>query len=152
MGPEVDDVAAALKKGDLKFRLEGYKLKGSWALIRTRGYGGERKPVGCSSSTVTSGPGRSTSRSSLHTASRAGGDFAEILSEGAPELWVRNPPAKGGDTGNFFERIIARALELRENDGQDGTPAGAGSARRTTAAKTAKSTKPSRAKTAKKKR
>src|SRR5215216_683859 len=27
--PEVDDVDAALKKGDLKFTLEGYKLKGS---------------------------------------------------------------------------------------------------------------------------
>src|SRR6476661_5947426 len=26
--PEVPDVAAALKKGDLKFRLDGYKLKG----------------------------------------------------------------------------------------------------------------------------
>jgi bifunctional non-homologous end joining protein LigD len=28
--PEVDDVEAALKKGDLKFTLDGYKLKGSW--------------------------------------------------------------------------------------------------------------------------
>ncbi len=35
--PEVDDVATALKKGDLKIRLDGYKLKGSWALVRTRG-------------------------------------------------------------------------------------------------------------------
>src|SRR6478752_1315760 len=37
--PEVDDVDAALKKGDLKFTLEGYKLKGSWVLVRTRGWG-----------------------------------------------------------------------------------------------------------------
>ena len=35
--PLVDDVAAALKKGDLKLRLDGVKLKGSWALIRTSG-------------------------------------------------------------------------------------------------------------------
>ena len=35
--PEVDDLDAALKKGDLKFTLNGYKLKGSWALIRTKG-------------------------------------------------------------------------------------------------------------------
>ncbi len=40
--PEVDDVDAALAKGDLKFSLDGYKLKGSWALVRTRGYGGSR--------------------------------------------------------------------------------------------------------------
>ena len=35
--PEVDDVDAALKKGDLKFTLNGYKLKGSWVLVRTSG-------------------------------------------------------------------------------------------------------------------
>ncbi len=37
--PLVDDVDAALKKGDLKLRLNGVKLKGSWALIRTGGDG-----------------------------------------------------------------------------------------------------------------
>ena len=35
--PQVDDVDAALKKGDLKFTLNGYKLKGSWVLVRTGG-------------------------------------------------------------------------------------------------------------------
>jgi bifunctional non-homologous end joining protein LigD len=34
--PEVDDVDEALRKGDLKFTLDGYKLKGSWALVRTK--------------------------------------------------------------------------------------------------------------------
>src|SRR5713226_8940711 len=34
--PEVPDVDAAFKKGDLKFSLEGRKLKGSWVLVRTR--------------------------------------------------------------------------------------------------------------------
>ena len=28
---------AALKKGDLKFTLDGVKLKGSWVLVRTQG-------------------------------------------------------------------------------------------------------------------
>src|SRR6476469_5732450 len=37
--PEVDDVDAALRKGDLKLTLNGYKLKGSWVLVRTRGWG-----------------------------------------------------------------------------------------------------------------
>ena len=36
--PEVEDVEAALAKGDLKFTLDGYKLKGSWVLVRTRGF------------------------------------------------------------------------------------------------------------------
>ncbi len=35
--PEVDDIDAALKKGDLKFTLDGFKLKGSWVLVRTKG-------------------------------------------------------------------------------------------------------------------
>src|SRR5687768_1547626 len=34
--PEIDDVAAALEKGELKFKLNGVKLKGSWVLVRTR--------------------------------------------------------------------------------------------------------------------
>jgi bifunctional non-homologous end joining protein LigD len=34
--PEVPDVTKALQKGDLKFRLRGKKLRGSWVLVRTR--------------------------------------------------------------------------------------------------------------------
>jgi bifunctional non-homologous end joining protein LigD len=34
--PEVEDVDRALAKGDLKFRLLGKKLRGSWVLVRTR--------------------------------------------------------------------------------------------------------------------
>jgi bifunctional non-homologous end joining protein LigD len=37
--PEQSDVDAALAKGDLKMTLHGKKLKGSWVLVRTRGYG-----------------------------------------------------------------------------------------------------------------
>jgi bifunctional non-homologous end joining protein LigD len=35
--PESPDVDAALKKGDLKFALNGKKLEGSWVIVRTRG-------------------------------------------------------------------------------------------------------------------
>ena len=34
--PETSDVGAALARGELKFRLHGRKLKGSWVLVRTR--------------------------------------------------------------------------------------------------------------------
>ena len=40
---EVPDVAAALRKGDLKFTLHGKKLKGSWVLVETHGYGSSSK-------------------------------------------------------------------------------------------------------------
>jgi bifunctional non-homologous end joining protein LigD len=42
--PEVSDIDAALKKGDLKFTLNGKKLHGSWVLVRTGGFGGAKKP------------------------------------------------------------------------------------------------------------
>ncbi|MGA7992543.1 MAG: non-homologous end-joining DNA ligase [Thermoanaerobaculia bacterium] len=42
--PESPDVDAALQKGDLKFTLHGEKLKGSWVLVRTRGWGGSSRP------------------------------------------------------------------------------------------------------------
>jgi len=41
--PESPDVDEALRKGELKFTLNGKKLKGSWVLVRTRGYGGSKK-------------------------------------------------------------------------------------------------------------
>ena len=43
--PETPDVDAALKRGELKFSLNGKKLKGSWVLVRTRGRPGDSKPA-----------------------------------------------------------------------------------------------------------
>jgi bifunctional non-homologous end joining protein LigD len=43
--PEQSDIEAALKKGDLKFTLHGKKLRGSWVLVRTRGFRGSSKPT-----------------------------------------------------------------------------------------------------------
>jgi bifunctional non-homologous end joining protein LigD len=42
--PEVADVDEALRKGELKFTLHGKKLKGSWVLVRTRGFGKNPRP------------------------------------------------------------------------------------------------------------
>src|SRR6476661_4070747 len=44
--PESDDVEEALKKGDLKFTLNGFKLKGSWVLVRTKGWPGAKAGPG----------------------------------------------------------------------------------------------------------
>jgi bifunctional non-homologous end joining protein LigD len=38
--PVEPDVGKSVKKGELKFTLDGEKLKGSWVLVRTRGYQG----------------------------------------------------------------------------------------------------------------
>jgi bifunctional non-homologous end joining protein LigD len=120
--PQSEDVDAALKKGDLKFTLDGYKLKGSWVLVRTGG----RYPGG-------SGDGRSwllikhkddwagdidiTTFAPLSVKSE--GDFADILAGGNPEIWISNRPAQGGETGAMFQKIIERALEMQGKDAKE---------------------------------
>ena len=131
--PETEDVDASLKKGDLKFRLNGYKLKGSWVLVRTRGYSASR----------SGGSGGDSGRSWLlikHRDDWAGpidittfaplsvktpdADLADILAADNPAIWRGNPPAKGGDTGQMFQRIIERALEIQgENQRSAAAPA-----------------------------
>src|SRR5256885_6316562 len=101
--PEVEDVDAALKKGDLKFTLNGYKLKGSWVLVRTGG----RYPGGSGDRTwllikhrdewagevdITEFAPRSV---------KSGGDFEDILAPGTPEVRGSNRPANGGEAGGL---------------------------------------------------
>jgi bifunctional non-homologous end joining protein LigD len=116
--PESDDVDAAIKKGDLKFTLDGYKLKGSWVLVRTKGRyagGGESgEPwLLIKHRDDWAGPIDITEFAPLSVKSE--GDFADILSQDDPDVWRSNRPAKGGETGALFERIVKRALELRES-------------------------------------
>ncbi|MFN7977731.1 MAG: DNA polymerase ligase N-terminal domain-containing protein [Vicinamibacterales bacterium] len=66
--PESADVDAALRKGDFKFTLDGYKLKGSGRSCARRATATAANRAGCSSSTRTTGPGRSTSPSSRRSA------------------------------------------------------------------------------------
>jgi bifunctional non-homologous end joining protein LigD len=124
--PEVDDVDAALKKGDLKFSLDGYKLKGSWVLVRTRGYSRQNK---------TQEPhdafGKSDGRSWLLIKHRdfwagdldvaevaplsvkSGDDFPHILAADTPAIWQTNRPVSGGETGAMLRGIIEQAAQLR---------------------------------------
>ncbi len=132
--PEVDDVDAALAKGDLKFTLDGYKLKGSWALVRTKGWGSSRSDDGRSWLLIKhrddwAGPIDIAEFAPLSVKSE--GDFADILASDDPAIWTSNRPAQGGDTGKLFQAIIARALALRaEREGaaaSKATPPAAGS-------------------------
>lgn len=111
--PEVEDVGAALAKGDLKFRLDGYKLKGSWVLVRTRGQG-ERGWILIKHRDEWAGP-VDIAEFAPHSV-KSNGDFADILAQHNPSIWISNRPAKGGDAGAMFERIIRRALEMKETE------------------------------------
>jgi bifunctional non-homologous end joining protein LigD len=114
--PETDDVDAALKQGDLKFTLDGYKLKGSWVLVRTGGRypgaAGDRAWLLIKHKDEWSGDLDITTFAPLSVKSE--GDFAEILAGGNPEIWISNRPAQAGETGAMFDKIVARALEMKE--------------------------------------
>jgi len=135
--PEVDDVDAALKKGDLKFTLDGYKLKGSWVLVRTKGArwssgGADRSWLLIKHRDDWAGDVDIADFAPLSVKSR--GDFADILSQDNPEIWQSRRPAQGGETGAMFERIIARALEMR------GTPSTKEGTKQNTATATRRNT------------
>ena len=112
--PEVDDVEAALKKGDLKFTLNGYKLKGSWVLVRTKGKwagGSDRSWLLIKHRDDWAGEIDITEFAPLSVKSK--GDFADILAADNPDVWISHRPASGGEAGAMFEKIIRRALEMR---------------------------------------
>jgi bifunctional non-homologous end joining protein LigD len=121
--PEVEDVDAALKKGDLKFTLDGYKLKGSWVLVRTKGAWSARGGGGDRSWLLIKHRDDWAGEVDIATFApksvKSDGDFADILAQDNPDIWQSHRPAQGGETGAMFEKIIARALEMR--NGTKGT-------------------------------
>lgn len=152
--PESEDVDAALRKGDLKFRLNGYKLKGSWVIVKTHGFGpSTRSGQAASNSWLLikhrddwAGPINITEFAPL-SVKTPDADFAEILSGKTPDIWLSNAPAKGGDTGAMYQKIIERAMSMK-------APAKAKATTKSTKKNTTKSTKSmtqkARAKTKKK--
>ena len=103
--PEVDDVEAALKKGDLKFTLDGVKLKGSWVLVRTKGGGwGSRSSGGGDRSWLLikhrddwAGPVDIAEFAPLSV--KSNGDFADILASGNPDIWHSQSAGAGRRSG-----------------------------------------------------
>jgi bifunctional non-homologous end joining protein LigD len=114
--PEVDDVDAALKKGDLKLTLDGFKLKGSWVLVRTKGWGGGSGGDGRSWLLIKhrdDWAGDVDIAEFAPLSVKSSGDFADILAQDNPSIWISHRPAEGGETGAMFQKIIDRALALR---------------------------------------
>src|SRR5919199_5435311 len=113
--PESADVEAALKKGDLKFTLDGYKLKGSWVLVRTGG----RYPGGSGDRSWLLIKHRDEWAGELDITEfapksvKSDGDFEDILAEDTPAVWLSNRPTKGGDAGAMLGQIIERAARLK---------------------------------------
>jgi len=129
--PEVEDVGAALAKGDLKLRLEGYKLKGSWVLVRTRGWGGSKagtKPSDSSKSWLLikhkdewSGPIDITTFAPKSV--KSGGGFRDILLQEAPGVWNSNRRGSGPQGDDALRKIAEKVIALEETEDATARPA-----------------------------
>jgi bifunctional non-homologous end joining protein LigD len=136
--PQVDDVDAALAKGDLKFTLDGYKLKGSWVLVRTKGGYASGGQEGRSWLLIKHRDDWSSGELDIAEFAplsvKSEGDFADILSQDNPDIWRSNRPAQGGETGAMFDRIIAQAMQMRagtRGSGSGTRGSGSGTRKRT---------------------
>jgi bifunctional non-homologous end joining protein LigD len=116
-----EDIDAGLAKGELKFSLEGVKLKGSWALIRTNGGPWGKSAVdenGVSRSWLLikhrdnwAGEVDIAAFAPLSVKSKK--DFPAILAADKPDIWKSNQPAKGGVAGKMLSDIIEQAAALK---------------------------------------
>lgn len=124
--PETDDVDAALKKGDLKFTLNGYKLKGSWVLVRTRGWGGGSKADKSGESSKSSwllikhrddwaGPIDIATFAPLSVKSEQ--TFRGILTQENPGIWHSNRAAAGMTGDAAMAKIVEKVIALEEEEG-----------------------------------
>ncbi len=153
MGPghldarESNDVDAALKKGDLKFTLDGYKLKGSWVLVRTGGRWGSRREAAKARSWLLikhrdDWAGDVDITEFAPRSVKSDGDFEDILAADKPDVWKSNRPAKGGEAGEMLATIIERAAQLKAGQADDASDAPATPAKPSAA--TAKRRRPPR--------
>jgi len=116
--PEVRDVDAALQKGDLKFTLHGVKLKGSWVLVRTRGFGGKpswllikHRDQFASKRDITVEEPRSalSGRALAEIARDAGGNVEKAAAGDPPDLAKEKPSTRPAAPARRPSRKRARA-------------------------------------------
>jgi bifunctional non-homologous end joining protein LigD len=127
-GDDDSDAAVdrALDKGEVKFSLEGAKLKGGWVLVRTRGFG-DRSWLLIKHRDHWSGD-INVAEVAPNSVNGSGG-FAEILAGENPRVWLSNkdsrgaalfkdgtfsPPARGGEAGAMYRDIVAKAIALTD--------------------------------------
>jgi bifunctional non-homologous end joining protein LigD len=116
--PQTDDVDQALKKGDLKFTLDGYKLKGSWVLVRTRGYSsGQEGRSWLLIKHRDEWAGDLDIGTFAPLSVKSNQDFPEILAADNPDVWKTNRPVTGGETGAMLREIIEKAAALKMGRG-----------------------------------
>jgi bifunctional non-homologous end joining protein LigD len=116
--PQIENVDAALKEGELKFILNGVKLKGSWVLVRTRGGPAARADAHGESRTWLLIKHRDQwageiDVTQLEKSVKSFGDFEDILAADNPEVWESHRPTEGGEAGAMLKEIIQKAGKIK---------------------------------------
>src|SRR5690606_26037800 len=111
--PEVDDIDAALRTGDLKFTLDGVKLKGSWVLVRTRRTGEDESRSWLLIKHRDEWAGEIDVTAAAPLSVKSFGDFDDILAADNPSIWESHRPVEGGATGKLLTEIIRKAAEKK---------------------------------------
>ena len=113
--PQVEDVDAALDKGDVKFILHGVKLKGSWVLVRTRS-----GPIGAGAQSRSwllikhrDQWAGNIDVTMLDKSVKSFGDFEDILAKEKPDVWKSHRPAEGGEAGALLRAVIDKAAKIK---------------------------------------
>ncbi len=107
--PEVPDVDKAIEVGELKFRLDGVKLKGSWVLVRTRPSEANKEQwLLIKHRDEWSGDLDVVTFAPLSV--KIHGDYADILrAHGVPASWSRQLPVKSGESAEMIREAVAEA-------------------------------------------
>lgn len=107
--PSLPDIETMLRKGEIKFSLEGMKLKGSWVLVRTRAWRGSQeqwllikhKDKWAGDVDITEFAPKSV---------KSFGDFPEILNASDDgNALMKSLPVRKGKTHALFREVIEGA-------------------------------------------
>jgi bifunctional non-homologous end joining protein LigD len=143
--PESEDVDEALKRGDLKMTLEGYKLKGSWVLVRTKGWGGGRGAPDLGKSWLLikhrdDWAGPIDIATFAPDSVKSGGGFRDILMQSAPDVWRSHQPDAGPQGADALRKIAEKVIAL-EGEGKAAPAAETAAAKKASARKAASATR-----------
>jgi bifunctional non-homologous end joining protein LigD len=109
--PLVEDVDAALRRGNLPFVVLGEKVQGAWTLVRSGRMGKNSWLLIKQRDEWATGQNLAEERPESVA---SGADFAEVLAQ-SENPWTDVAPVKSGETGALFRAIIASADKLRES-------------------------------------
>jgi bifunctional non-homologous end joining protein LigD len=108
--PGFENISAALKKGELKFKLDGVKLKGSWVIVRT----GPASPTGEREHWLLikhrdDWAGDIDVAIAAPRSVRTDHDFEDIIKSN-PEIWNSHKPADAD-----LQKIVEKVIALRDS-------------------------------------